>query len=447
MSAVATLDEQVNDLVTRVEFGNEQFQLGFVFCESLKLLREFEAKVAAALAQNPVTQSIQSARWRAPTESEFAAAGLAFLRANSDQSALYWLDLHAGNELEVRKLLVLLNERRGELVASLQGLLVIAMRNSFGGEVRSLVPDLWSVRSVSITLRPRFVFDRVEDEVRATVSITTAPAALAPDVHLRVATEKSLRNRDPIGAIEIATSVFESMRNESADYAVKWVDLAGTILDDVLAYEAAAAAFEWLLDHTNSDSAAVSQPDSACRWARKWAENLLGSGLYARALEVVSKYEASATRANKSDKVLFSQVRGEALLATGDWIYADAFLRAALSSADEGSNAQVRALAALAELYARRNDIRAAYRYAEDALEKSTARIERLGLSPARALRHAKLMTLRRRIEDLRGDRVVDWHSIDEFLARAITEFGPVPVIVQYRAAVAHAMARSVQSL
>ncbi len=422
-------DELIRDLLTRIEFGVGQFQLGFVFGESFKDMLEFQHRLFGELEFRipRALATLHRASGRASAEQLLTA-----IRANGPMQ-LIWCDLHSMRLNELRKFLVLLNECRGELSKRVRGLLILAMRNPYDSDVRAIAPDLWSVRSFAMavsTTEAGRVADVADGPQTGVAVSATAPSATPGGLIAvaRRAEELARRHRNPAEAIELASSLavtasqFAGIDREDDLLAL---NRAADLFDELLVYKFAVFAYRNLLT--------IVDLEHASRVARKLGENLLADRQPSNAALALDHGLRYQSKAPLRERQMLELLTAEIRLAQGDYQGSQALFIAIWKANLQRANAlEVRALSGLAIIYRTQSHrISEANLFAERGLVQSAARIEKRGLKPIRALRHAKLMRIQNSIDQLRGDP--ERHNIDRYLAHAIEELGPVPELLRFQ--------------
>jgi len=338
--------------------------------------------------------------------------------------------LQRAPDAEVLALLARMNEIRTGVVAKVQGLLVLAIRDNFSGELSSMVPDLWAVRSFAHTMQPQFetllAQAHVKVSAQGTLSNFSRVVSLDEIDRLLQSAEILARDRDPItaiGKLDIAAEMLSSGQPSAEAFAIG--ERARKLSEHLMAAPSALKVSGLLVAWTHQ------KPSAEMRIARKYAEALIANMRATEALEILA-----AAKKIVSVDLHARSARAEALLALGDFSSAIIeFERVVKLDPSTYSAASTRAQAGLAAAFARAGAYRRARRAVETGIFALEQRIIRRGNQPVRAMRMAKLLDLEWRLDRLSEQPVARATSALRVLEDAISIFGPVPALVDYKAA------------
>jgi tetratricopeptide (TPR) repeat protein len=425
--------ELANELVTRAQMGGAFFQLGFVFCESpgaLDRLAE-SLKVQLAAAQPPLPVQIFSAADAPITEAVLQAI-------ENFAGGVLWLAIQRADDAELRAVLTHMNERRSGVVARVPGMLVLAMRDNFSGELGAMVSDLWAIRSFAYTVP--IIRDAVEEPLRvsdnatqyqlaASSSLPDKPLSLYEIDRLLQRAEIAARDLYPDAAIALITQACAALQLCPADtkafaIAERALRLSEHLLCAAQSLELSKLLLSWK----------KLNPKEEVRITRKLAEALIAVGQAGAALALLD----SKPQVLSVDP-LACTAQAEALLRLDRNAQAIASFEKVLKyERRDDSAVSTRCRAGLAQAFFNASAFRNAINTLELGIVALERRIVRKGNAPLRALRMAKMLSLEREINRI-GERAPRADASPEvILYQAMKQFGPVPTLTEALALLAN---------
>ncbi len=423
------------ELLTRAQLGGESFQLGFVFCDSPAGLDRLVESLQTQLVilQPPVHLEVIIAQNTSLTEAAFHAF-------ETFQHGMLWLALQRSSDAELRRLLTRMNELRTGVIAKVRGMLVIAMRDNFDGELSAMVSDLWAVRSFAHTIP--IIRDLAVDTmafVDRTPSEPELPAGYAAPTdstgiedafsierlslyevdRLLQQAEIAARDLQPVAAIALITQALSALRRSSPSLtAFEITERALKLSQHLVSAGPSLSATQLLVNWIHL------KPEAKTRVLRKHAEALIAVSAFASAFSILQ----DAPQVVASD-TLARTAQGEALLGLGQDAEAVEIFDLVLKIEQRAdSAASTRSYAGLAQAFVNISGYRSAWNILGISIPALERRILRRGNAPVRALRLAKMLSLERKIAEI-SEKPLARIAPEQILKAAILQFGPVPAL------------------
>lgn len=425
------------ELLTRAQLGGESFQLGFVFCDSPATLDRLVESLQTQLVilQPPVHLEVIIAQNTSLTEAAFYAF-------ETFQHGTLWLALQRSSDAELRRLLTRMNELRTGVIAKVKGMLVIAMRDNFDGELSAMVSDLWAVRSFAHTLpiirdlavETMAIVDRAPTEPKLPASYAAPTDSTGIEDPLSIErlslydvdrllqqAEIAARDLQPVGAIALIKQALSALRRSSPSLmAFEITERALKLSEHLVSAGPSLAATQLLVNWIHL------KPEAKIRVMRKHAEALIAVSAFASALSILR----NAPHVMSAD-TLARTAQGEALLGLDhDAEAVDVFDKVLKLERRADSAASTRSYAGLAQAFVNISGYRNALNILSISIPALERRILRRGNAPVRALRLANMLNLERKIAEISERKPPPRVSPEQVLKDAVSQFGPVPALV-----------------
>ena len=428
------LRELQAELLTRAKLGGLSFQMGFVFCDSPatldRLVESLQKQMAVSVP--PIPLEVLAPKGAHLTDAAFNAF-------DTFQNGVLWLALQRASDADLRALLTRMNELRTGVVAKVHGMLVIAMRDNFAGELSAMVSDLWAVRSFAHTVS--IIRDSVVENIAFNGSSPpnpesepTHPHFVAPMIEAAFSVELvslhaidrmlqqaeiAARDLEPVASIKLIANAVNVLKQHAPSLITfEIAERALKLSEHLVSTAHSLAATELLINWIHL------KPEAKMRIVRKHAEALIAVSAFALALSILQ----DTPHVIGADS-LARTAQGEALLGLRRDAQAVGFFDQVLKlERRSDSAASTRSYAGLAQAFFNMNGYRNAIERLHLGIPALERRIRRRGNAPVRALRMAHMLSLELQIARI-TEQPMYRVSPRQVLQDAIVQFGHVPAL------------------